>query len=176
MKYPVTWQDTQEQQHLPGSQKLQKLKAESEMVVSTWHATTHICVRLLITVIENPIPIEHIAKRNQKIVFSIASENLNSSPLLPLLGFIALSPSAKGLRNKNTSPSQPKKLQILKIKSKMVVSAAPAVVHICARLLRTMILDSIPTKHIAKRSQKLAFNIEYKNGHECRSKVLKVKC
>jgi hypothetical protein len=41
----------------------------------------------------------------------------------------------------------------------MVVLAA---VHICARLLRTVILDSIPIKHIAKRSQKLAFIIEYK--------------
>jgi hypothetical protein len=73
------------------------MKAESEMVVSIGPAIAHICVRLLITVIEDPIPIKHIAKRSQEIVFSITSENLNSSPLLRLLGFIALSPSAKGV-------------------------------------------------------------------------------
>jgi hypothetical protein len=62
-----------------------KMKVESQMVVSIGSATTHICDRLLITMIEDPIPIKHIAKRSQKIVFTIASENLNSSPFFVFL-------------------------------------------------------------------------------------------
>ncbi|AQK84110.1 hypothetical protein ZEAMMB73_Zm00001d037496 [Zea mays] len=78
------------------------------MVVSTAPAAIPICARLLRTVIPDPNPTKHIAKRSQKSAFSIASRNRKSSPLLGLLlfGFIAPSPSAKRISMSVVSSSR----------------------------------------------------------------------